>query len=236
MKQALTCQSQKRQTPANGEMMQERTAEPCLSPQHNRDPLHRSTKQIGKGSCIWQMLKTLSICDLAAPVNRQRQKNCTTMTNFLELTKKIHIHSCLFSEDRETKPNLTKTEKRKGKKNQEQTKCEHDEPEPRMDLRSLAEGDSLPPKRASKYAATTFIVWGLVNCTNQRLKRQRDSLRERNSSNAASSGSAAASEPAREGKVVERQTLIYTRQILLASDGQTLTSTVQVECALVSDG
>jgi hypothetical protein len=62
------------------------------------------------------MLKTLSNCDWAVPVNRQRQKNGTTMTNFLDLTKKIHIHSCLFSEDRETKPNLTKTKKRKGKK------------------------------------------------------------------------------------------------------------------------
>jgi hypothetical protein len=107
-----------------------------------------------------------------------------------------------------------------------------------MDLRSLAEGDSLPPKRASKYAATTFIVRGLINCTNRRLKRQRDSGRDRNSSNAASSGSssAAANELAREGKNVKRQTLIYTRQILLSSDGQTLTSTVQVECAIVSDG
>jgi hypothetical protein len=160
------------------------------------------------------------------------------MTNFLELIKKIHIHFCLLSEGRETKPNLTKTRKRKGNKSQQKTMCEHDEPEPRMDLRSLAEGDSLPPKRASKYAATTFIVGGLVDCTNQRLKRQRDSRRERNSSNAASSSrsSAAASELAREGKHAELQTLIYTRKILRASDVQTLISTVQVECALVSDG
>ncbi len=41
---------------------------------------------------------------------------------------------------------------------------------------------------------------------------------------------------ARERRHVERQTLVYTRPFLVASDGETLISTVQVAYPLPSDG
>ncbi len=112
MKQVLTCQSQKRHT-VNGEMMQEWTAEPYLSPQHNRDPLHTLTKQIGKGSCIWQMLKTLSTCDWAGPVNIKKWHNDHKFPRAYEENSYTFL-LILWRQRNQTKPNLTKTKKRKG--------------------------------------------------------------------------------------------------------------------------
>ncbi len=186
-----------------------------------------STKNTWNRSCIWQC-KSLRTCHCAEPVNRQSQKNGKTTTNFFELTEQRYTHSCLFSEDRKTtaKTNQKKKKKAASKVWEWQTWAENV-------LQVLGGGRFVASQESQQVSSHNLHCEGFSKKHKPEIEATKIDCRRGRNSSTRSSGER---QRAREKRHADCQTLVYTRPILVASDSETLISTVQVACPLPSDG
>ncbi len=223
MKQVITCRRHKGQPAVNGEMLHEWTANYTYL--HNINGIRYTCQpKTHETDLAFDKCKSLKTCHCAEPVNRQSQKNGKKTTNFFELTEQRYTHSCLLSEDRKTTPKRRK----KAASNvwERQTWAENV-------LQVLGGGRFVASQESQQVSSHNLHCEGFSKKHKPEIEATKIDCRRGWNSSTRSSGER---QRAREKKHLECQTLLYTRPNLLASDGETLISTVQVAYPLPSDG